>query len=289
MGLMDKLKGIPPGAVHLGPSAVEDLVAMLTYWYGIEADRWINSEASSYQVTMRVYNFFDEWARSDFAREFPRGIEEYRREMNIQPLDGEERDFTRTHLEERTHSPGGDSSGSAGISRRAFTCRVHMPLAHWLYFTGNNRWQDCIIDFLVEYRSFGNREPENRIRVDFMMADPYNLAITGFANNNNRFVDYWFLQEGLLVFREIEEMIREKHREGDLKKYFTYLPDNWIMYPCETPEDAMILEGICQGLKLPARSQENFVKFQLDSVDLPGLISYFRWGLPQGIFNETGD
>ena len=236
MGLIDKLKGIPPGAVHLGPGAVEDLITMLAYWYGIEVDRWINSEASSYQVNMRVYNFADTWARSDFAREFPEGIEKYRKDNEIGLLDGEERDFTLTHLEERKKSPGGDSNGSVAVNRKAFTCRVHMPVAHWLYFTGSSRWQDLIVDFLVNFRSFGSREPENKLRVDFMTADPYNLAITGFANNNRRFVDYRFIQEGLLVFREIEQMLLEKNREGDLKKYFTYLPDNWIMYPCKTPE-----------------------------------------------------
>lgn len=279
MSVWDSIAGIPPGSIHLGTRALDDLLALLRAWYGIEADHWIDSEASSYRVILRICGFGSKAQARKLADEFE--STQSRFGPIKEPPSGEVTPLS-VQLTDGVEKP--EKNGVLVIMQGGATCRAGFSIQNWFYFTEMWQYENCLMDLSVHFRSFGGGQVKNRIRMTLKPVEPYHLAITSFGNENRMFVDYTFLRDGIEIFREVARMIEEKQLMGDVKKYFTLLPQDWILYPCSSEEDALLLSGICKNLGIECYFVEKFLKLRISQNLLPGLISYFISGLPQPVF-----
>lgn len=290
MPLWGRKKSVPENSVHLGTEALDDLAALMRLWYGIEVDHWIGSEASNYSVVLQVDDLPDTVRASELKQFF---VEELQADIaksttgdsECKPKAG------RLCVEYIENAGSCKCRDVVELKQTAASCSEHVPIQPWLAFTEDRAYGNCDVYLVVRFRSFGEEEIKNALKFKLYIVEPYHLALVGFENMQRKFDDFSFIEEGLLLFRKIETMIKEKHEEGDLKMYFSYLPDNRYLIPCVNEEEAMILDGINKTLGLESYYNKNFVKFQMEEMEIAGLLSYLRWGLPNNIFvrHEDGE
>lgn len=289
MSVWDNMAGIPPGSIHLGTPALNDLLALLRGWYGIEADRWIDSEASGYRVVLRIKNFSSGELAEKLADRFRETVAAFNEKTEESIQSEQSRAISDLSAELRPGTEKDETNGVLIVMRGGTAVKDSFSIQNWFYFTEMWQYENCRMDLTLQFRPLGEDIVTNRIRMTLKAVEPYHLAITSFGNNNRMFVDYSFLEEAVEIYRAVSLMIREKEEMGDFRKYFTLLPQGWILYPCSSDEDALLLSGLCKNLGLECYFADNFLKLKIDRHLLPGLISYFISGLPRLIFEGGPD
>lgn len=285
-----KKKPIPDNHFPVSPVELDNILTIIRYWYGIEVDHWINSEAGKYRVMMRISDF---GSQKDFQR-----LSQYFKESVIEAdrlkksgdseeredFDGTFADFLGVKVEERQDESEKDNV--LEVSRLVSACRIHYPVKNWFFFTDERQFDRCDIDVILLFKTFGETEKENTVRLKLRILGDDKLAIIGFEANNRVFDnDFSFLSYGLKVLNEIDQRILDKYREGKRDEWSSLQGDNWFYYECANEEEAGILHGVNETLDIMSRLNGKFVEFKMQEHDIPGLLSYVKAGLPHQIFS----
>lgn len=281
---------LPDESFTLDPLALDDLLTVLRYWYGIEVDHWINSEASKYTTIMRISRFPGRKHLNKLHRYFEEAVREAEKlQGSRDPLDKEDFDGTfgdflgvEVNLIEAVR--GKRKNDVLDVRRLVPACRVHYPVRNWFFFTDERPYYKCDIHLMLAFEPFGGEGGKNAVTLSLKVVDEDLLAVTGFESRWKKFKKFKFLKKGVDLLREIDERIMQKHREGKRPPYFNPAKPDWFLFRCESEEEAVILNGLNHTLGHESFQEGDLVEFKMEEVDFPGLISYLRVGLPQHIF-----
>ncbi len=278
---------IPENAMILKLADLDDLLTVLRYWYGIEVDHWINSEASKYFSVLKVSKFPREKHLKRLFEYFKEAIEEAKRLRNSKdPIEKE--DLAKTFasfLGAEVEVLEENGKKYLLVKRLAPSCRVHHSVQNWFFFTDEKPYYKCDIKLSLIFVPFGEEDKKSTVTFDIKIFDEDQITIVGFESNGKKFDDFSFLKKGLNIFREIDLRIAQKHKEGKRPEFFNPLKPDWFLFECESEEEAVILDDINITLGNESIHKGKKVEFKMEEVDIPGLISYLRAGLPHTIYS----
>lgn len=285
-----KKKPIPDNHIPVTPVELDNILAIIRYWYGIEVDHWINSEASKYRVMLRISDFASQKDFQRLSQYFSESVNEAKRlnkssdTAEREDFDGTFADFLGVTVEEKQGDDGKEKL--LEVSRLVSACRIHYPVKNWFFFTDERQYDRCDIDLFLVFKNFGETEKEHIVRLKLRILEDDKLAVVGFEANNRVFdKDFSFLTYGLKVLNEIDQRILDKYREGKRDEWASLEGENWFFYECESDEEARILHGVNETLDIGSRLNGKFVEFKMQEHDIPGLLSYVKAGLPHQVFS----
>ena len=284
-----KKKPVPENHIPITPVELDDILTIMRYWYGIEVDNWINSEASKYEVILQISDF---GSSRDMERLHQYYIEAINQAKQLKGSSDphEKEDFDGTFgdflgVEVKKISGKNEKDSAVVVNRVIPACRIHYPVKNWFFFTDEKQYNRCDIDFYMKFRPFGEKGEERYIRFELRVLEEDKLAITRFeANKRVMDKNFDFLTFGLKVLNEIDERILEKYRDGKRADWSSLEKENWFFFECLSEEEAKILNGVNESLEIESYQKGKIVEFKMQEHDIPGLISYVRAGLPHQVF-----
>ncbi|MCD4782415.1 MAG: hypothetical protein K8T10_01155 [Candidatus Eremiobacteraeota bacterium] len=288
-----KEEKLPESWVPITLAELDNILTVLRYWYGVEVDHWINSEASRYRTIMRITNF---GKKKDCERLFDyfdeAQIEASNLNESTDPLDQSEFDgiFGDFLGVEPTILDGHEKEDRAGVlevTKLVSSCKVHYPVKNWFFFTDEKRYYRCEISITLSFQSFGEEAGWNDATIKLRILGEDRLAIVGFHSTHKDFDnDFHFLKDGINVLDEIDMRIAKKYLTGKRPEKSSPRKPDWFLFACDSEEEAIILNGINNTLEIESCQKGKKVEFKMDEFDIPGLISYVRTGLPHFIFSK---
>lgn len=286
---------LPEHHIPINLDQLDNILTVLRYWYGIEVDRWLNSEASRYTVIMKINNFRKSGDLKRLQEYFLAAVEEARKlEGSKDPLDmmdfhGTFSDFLGVEVNRLEGISGTRGKDTLDVRRLIPACRVHYPLKNWFFFTDEKRYYNCNIRITLAFEPFGTEGSENSATLKLKPLGEEALAITGFETVVKNFDhNFGFLMDGVKALEGFDRQLSEQHK-SDSRPVLSPLESGWFTLKCRDENEAMILNGVNRNLDIPSHFNGSMVKFKVEEIDIPGLVSYVRAGISHYIFKSTDE
>ncbi|MFP4497395.1 MAG: hypothetical protein ACLFQV_04220 [Vulcanimicrobiota bacterium] len=263
---------------------LDDLTNLLKYWYCIEVDRWIDSEASKYKIKMlisgRKRNELDKL--HTYYKQKVLQLEQTTSKREI--LNTSLQDYRNIEINLEKYKTQGNYEYFLSLERQLESCRQNQSIIGWFepLLDANNL--SSSIQLIMDFKSFGPHGPKNTLIFDLVILGENLVGVTGFKSTKRVFEKSNFLIDGLKVLKEFDERILEKHKEGKRNLSFNPTRPDWFVYECESEEEAIILNGLNQTLGNETYLKGEQVEFKTEEINIPGIFSYLKVGLPQEIF-----
>jgi hypothetical protein len=281
----------PENSIPINVEQLDNILTILRYWYGVEVDHWINSEASRYSLVMKISNFRKKGDLRRLHDYFAEAVSEAKKlRESDDPLEqmdyvGTFGDFINAQVSIIEGIKGSDKSDILDIRKMIPACKVHYPVNNWFFFTDEKQYHQCEVRMSIVFEPFGEGGGKNTATIKMRIAGEDRLDIIGFESTHKQFgSDFAFLRQGLDVLEEIDNRIAEKYRLGKRPERFSPRTPDWFVFECLSEDEALIFQGINETLGIESRLYDTKVEFKMEEFDIPGLISYLRAGLPHYIF-----
>lgn len=291
LGFGAKQEPIPDHHKPISLTQLDNLLTVLRYWYGVEVDNWINSEASRYTVIMRIDHFKSSKDLKRLHDYFKEAVKEAESMQGSQdPIDfldfqGTYADFIGVEVNAIKSLKGAKGGDILDIRRLIPACKIHYPVKNWFFFTDEKRYYPCQIKLTLSFEPFGEGGGKNSATIKLRILEDNVLAVTGFESAYRNFdQNFNFLFRGLDTLEEIDNRIAEKYSTGKRDIKASPRSIDWFLFECMSESEAIVLNGINQTLGIESYQKDKLVEFKMEEFDIPGLISYVRAGLPQYIF-----
>jgi hypothetical protein len=273
---------ISPEEIQVDFTQIDEILAMLRYWHGIEVDNWIDSEACKYILSVKVTGFLTKKLSLHLHKYFEKIADEYDSGL-------ETTDLSDVRILFREDSRGNPGKDVLELSRVIESCRINCPVKDWLQFLTLPAYADCRIIISISFIPFGDENRKNEVILYLRVVNSEKLVITSFESSKGKFDYFGFLKHGMHIYRDIARRIEKKREDGTLVSFMN--PDNpsFFRFPCDDEEEAFILNGLNTTIGIESSVNANTVEFKLSSELIPALLSYFWMGLPQSIFILPGE
>jgi len=288
-----KEEKLPENHIPLTLEELDNLLTVLRYWYGIEVDHWINSEASRYNTIMKMTNFmkkkdcrrlFDYFDEAKKEAGKMRGSED---PIDQSDFDGTFGDFLGINVSIIEGQVEENKAGILEVKRLTGSCKLHYPVKNWFFFTDEKQYYCCKIFLTLSFQSFGERGGWNDATLKLRVIGEDQLAIVGFYSTHKNYDNYFqFLKDGIDILDEVDKRIAKKYATGERPPRFSPRKPDWYLFTCDSEEEAIILNGVNNTLQIESHQKGDKVEFKMEEFDIPGLISYIRAGLPYFIFRQ---
>ncbi|MCE1245903.1 MAG: hypothetical protein LWY06_04600 [Firmicutes bacterium] len=270
---------------------LDNILTLLRYWYGVEADHWINSEASRYTLVMSISGFRKKGDMRRLHDYFAEAVSEAKKlkesDDPIEQLDyiGTYGDFLHAQVNVTEAPKGTGKSDILEIRKMVTSCRVHYPINNWFFYTDEKQYHQCDVKVGLIFEAFGEGGQKNGVMLTTKIIGEHYLELMEMESTHKKFgSDIKFLKEGLDVLEEIDNRIAEKYRLGKRPERYSPRTSDWFVFECASEDEALIFQGVNETLGIESFMAGKKVEFKMEEFDIPGLISYLRVGLPHYIF-----